>query len=184
MGRSQDQCATITIITLRGNQFHSFTHRWTFADETVWCVACNSTCSTISAGSPFTAIKHLITALAWRTETKHSSQSVHRFALLCAVVCCHVPIPTCVTSAAFTSVAVGELNAVVGPSGVTGVRQTLVDISLTTFTYVAGQAHTLVTSDAVHTFAIVEALGLICQWVSEGGAIIQINLTVDTFKRA
>lgn len=93
-------------------------------------------------------------------------------------------IPTCVTSAAFTSVAVGELNAVVGPSGVTGVRETLVDISLATFAYVTGQAHTLVTSDAVYAFAIVEALGLVRQWVSERGAIIQINLTVDTFKRA
>lgn len=171
-------------IIIRGNHILSFTHRWTFANESVWCVASNSTRSTVSAGSPFTAIKHLITTLAWRTETKHRSQSLHHFALLCAVVCCHVPIPTCVTSAAFTSVAVGQLNAVVGPSGITGVRQTLIDISLTTFTNVARQAHTLVTSDAVHTFAIVEALGLFCQWVSEGGAIIQINLTVDTFKKA
>lgn len=89
-------------------------------------------------------------------------------------------IPTCVPSAAFTSVAVGELNAVVGPPGVTGVRQTLVDISLTAFAHVAGQAHTLVTSDAVHAFAIVEALGLVCERVREGGAIIQVNLTVDT----
>lgn len=38
----------------------------------------------------------------------------------------------------------------------------------------------MVTSDAVHTFAIVEALGLVGQWVSGGVAVIQINLTVDT----
>lgn len=98
-------------------------------------------------------------------------------------MCRYVPIPTCVTRAAFTSVAVGELNAVVGPSGVTGVRQTFVDISLTTFAYVAGQAHALVTSDAVHALAIVETLGLVCHWVSEGGAIVQINLTVDALER-
>lgn len=38
----------------------------------------------------------------------------------------------------------------------------------------------MVSSNAVHTFAIVEALGLIGQWVGGGGAVIQINLTVDT----
>lgn len=106
---------------------------------------------------------------------------MHRFAPLGAARC---PIPTCVTGTAFTSVAIGELNAVVGPSGVAGVRQTLVDVPLAAFPYVAGQAHALVAPDAVHTFAIVEALGLVGEWVSEGGAIIQINLTVDTFNGA
>lgn len=105
------------------------------------------------------------------------------FLTLYSAGCCRVLIGTCVTGAAFTSVAVGQLNAVVGPSGITGVWQALVDVSLAAFTHVARQTHTLVTSNAVHTFAIVEAFGLIRQWVSEGGAIIQINLTVDTFKR-
>lgn len=41
----------------------------------------------------------------------------------------------------------------------------------------------MVTSNAVHTLAIVEALGLVGQWVSGGGAVIQINLTVDTYER-
>lgn len=114
-------------------------------------------------------------------KTKHSPQSVHHFAPPGAA---RGPIPTCVTGAAFTSVAVGELNAVVGPSGIAGVRQTLVDVPLAAFPDVAGQAHALVAPDAVHTFAVVEALGLVGEWVSEGGAIIQIYLTVDTFSGA
>lgn len=120
----------------------------------------------------------------WPGEQEKKKPQFSICAPFCTVARCYVAVPTCVTSAAFTSVAVGELNAVVGPSGVTGVRQTLVDVSLAAFTYVAGQAHALVTSDAVQAFAIVEALGLVCQWVSEGGAIIQINLTVDTFNNA
>lgn len=40
----------------------------------------------------------------------------------------------------------------------------------------------MVTSNAVHTLAIVEALGFVGQWVSRRCAVIQINLTVDTYK--
>lgn len=94
--------------------------------------------------------------------------------------CCQMHISTCVSSSAFASVAVGELNAVVGSSGVTGVRQTLVDITFTALAHIAGRAHTLVTSDAIHTLAVVEALGLVGQWVGGGVAVIQVNLTVDT----
>jgi len=92
-------------------------------------------------------------------------------------------ISTCVSSAAFTAVAVGELNAVVGPDGVTGVGQTLVDVAFAALTYVACRAHTLVTSNAVHTPPVIEALGLSGQRVAGGVAIIQIDLTVDAYRR-
>lgn len=145
----------------------------------------------VSAGPAFAAVEHLIATLAWRTAAKRTSQSVSQSFGTAGCGCgppLHPPPgtpspPTCVTGAAFASVAVGELNAVVGPSGVTGVRQTLVDIPLAAFADVAGQAHALVAPDAVHAFAVVEALGLVRQWVSEGGAVVQVNLTVDTFKR-
>lgn len=94
-----------------------------------------------------------------------------------------MPIRTCISSAAFAAVAVGELNAVVGPSGVAGVRQTLVDVTFAALSYVACRAHALVTSDAVYTLAVVEALGLVGQWVAGGGAVVQIDLTVDTYGR-
>lgn len=38
----------------------------------------------------------------------------------------------------------------------------------------------MVASNAVHTLAVVEALGLVGKWVSGRVAVIQINLTVDT----
>lgn len=161
---------------------HGFAHRWTFADETVRRVAGDRARPAVSAGPTFAAVEHLIAALAWRTAAKRTSQSVRRL-WRGWVRFCAASVPTCVTGAAFASVAVGELNAVVGPSGVTGVRQTLVDVPLAAFADVAGQAHALVAPDAVHAFAVVEALGLVGQWVSEGGAVVQVNLTVDTFKR-
>lgn len=112
----------------------------------------NGACPSVSAGSSFAAIKHLVTTL------------------------------TCISSTAFAAVAVGELDAVVGPSGVTGVRETLVDVTFTALAHVARRAHTLVASDAIHTFAIVEALGFVCQWVTGGVAVVQVNLTVDTLR--
>lgn len=91
-------------------------------------------------------------------------------------------ISTCISSTAFTAIAVGKLNAVVGPSGVTRVWQTLVDITFTALSHVTWWAYTLVASNAVHTLAIIKALRLIGQLVSEGIAVIQINLTVDTYE--
>lgn len=92
-------------------------------------------------------------------------------------------ICTCVSRAAFAAVAVGELNTVVRPLGVAGVRQTLVHVALTALSYVARWAHAPVTADAVHALAIIEALGLIGQRVAGGGAVIQVDLTVDTYGR-
>lgn len=112
-------------------------------------VASHCTCSTITAGSSFAPVKHLITTL------------------------------TCVARATFAAVAVGELYAVVRTPGVTGVRQALIDVSFTALANVARRTHALVASDAVDTFSVVEALGLMGGRVIKGVAIIQIDLTVD-----
>lgn len=88
---------------------------------------------------------------------------------------------TCISSATFATVAVGELHAVVGSSGVAGVRQTLVDIPLTSLAYVAWRTQALVATDAVHALAIVEALGFVGQWVGGGGAVVQVDFTMDPY---
>lgn len=87
----------------------------------------NSTCPAISAGSSFAAIKHFITTLTLRTEVKkkYASDSHEHLdtgnthSVYC--MCHYVHIGTCISSATLAAVAVGELNAVVGPPGVTGV---------------------------------------------------------------
>lgn len=116
------------------------------------CVTGNSTCSSIPAGPSFTAVKHFVTTL------------------------------TCISSATFTAVAIGELNAVIRASWVTWIRQTLVDIPLTALAYVAWWADALVSSYAVHTPAVVEALWLVGQGVSGRGAVVQIDLTVHALR--
>lgn len=88
-------------------------------------------------------------------------------------------ISTRVSRAAFAAVAVGELHAVVGASGVAGVRQALVDVALAALAHVARWAQALVAADAVHALAVVEALGLVGQRVGGGGAVVQVDLTVD-----
>lgn len=86
---------------------------------------------------------------------------------------------TCISCAAFAAVTVGELHAVVGSSGVAGVRQTLVDVPLTAFAHVAWRTQALVATNTIHTLAVVKALGLVGQRVGGGGAVIQVDLTVD-----
>lgn len=88
-------------------------------------------------------------------------------------------IYTRVSSATFAAVAVGELHAVVGSSGVAGVRQTLVDIPLTALAHVAWRTQALVAANTVHALAVVETLWLVGQRVCGGGAVIQVDLTVD-----
>lgn len=88
-------------------------------------------------------------------------------------------INTCVSCAAFAAVAVGELHTVVGSSGVAGVRQTLVDVPLAALAHVARRTQALVAADAVNTLAVVKALGLVGQRVGGGGAVVQVDLTVD-----
>lgn len=104
----------------------------------------------------------------WHRSKKHVSATLRKH----LDFCCWSTFSTCIPSAAFTPVAVGELDAVVGASGVTRIWQTLIDVPFTALTYITRWAHTLVASNAVHTLAIVKALGLISEWVSEGVAVI------------
>lgn len=113
------------------------------------CVTGNSTGSSIPARPPLATIKHLVTPLS------------------------------CISRSAFTTVAVGKLDAVVRPSGVTRVGQAFIDVALTAFANVTRWAQTLVASDAIYTLSIVEAFGLIRKWVAGRVAVIQINFTVD-----
>lgn len=75
--------------------------RWAFADKPVRCVTGNSTGPSITTRFPFTAIKYQVT------------------------------MSTCISSATLAAIVVGQLDAAVGASGVTGVGQTLVDVSFT-----------------------------------------------------
>lgn len=112
------------------------------------------------------------------------STFAHRQATVLLCSCCYrMKISTCVSGAALAAVAVGELNAVVGASRVTWVGQTLVDVTFAALAYVACRTHTLITSDAVHALAVVEALGLVGQGVGGRSAVVQVNLTVDTYRR-
>lgn len=85
---------------------------------------------------------------------------------------------TCVSGATLAAVVVGELDAAVRAPRVTGVGQTLVDVSLAALPYVSRGADAVVASDPIHTPAFVEALWLSGDRVGERVAVVDINLTV------
>lgn len=62
-------------------------------------------------------------------------------------------------ASADTLVVVGELDAVQTALGVTGVGETLVDVSFTSLASKARQASTAVAPNPVHTLTTVEAVG-------------------------
>lgn len=124
--------------------------RRTFADEAMWCITGHSTGASITTRFALTAIEHRVTAL------------------------------TCVSGATLAAVIVGELDTAVRSTRVTGVRQTLVHISLTALPHVSWRADAVVSSDSIHTLAFVEALWLFGDRVSEGVAVVHIDLTVNT----
>lgn len=63
---------------------------------------------------------------------------------------------------------------------VAGVRQALVDVALAALPHVSRRAVAVVASDSVHTLAFVEALWLFGERVSEGSAVVYIDLAVNT----
>lgn len=89
---------------------------------------------------------------------------------------------TRVSGATLAAVVVGELDAAVGSTRVTGVWQTLVHVSLTALPNISRRADAVVASDSIHTLAFVEALWLFSDWVSEGSAVVHIDLTVNTWR--
>lgn len=87
---------------------------------------------------------------------------------------------TCVSGAAVAAVAVGELDAAVRPPRVTGVGETLVDVSLAALPYVPRRADAVVAPHSIHTLALVETLGLVGDRVGEWVAVVHVDLTVHT----
>lgn len=85
---------------------------------------------------------------------------------------------TCVSGAALAVVIVGELDAAVRAVRVTGVGEALVDVSLATLAHVASGADAVVAADAVHTLALVEALGFVGDGVGGGVAVVYVDFAV------
>lgn len=110
----------------------------------------NSTGPSIATWLSFASIKHCVTAL------------------------------TCVSCATLAAVVVGELDAAVRAPRVTGVGQTLIDISLAALPHVPCGADAVVASDSIHTLAFIETLGLFGDRVGEGVAVVDVDLTVHT----
>lgn len=87
---------------------------------------------------------------------------------------------TCVPSATLAAIVVGQLDAAVRPSGVTGVGQALVDVSFTSLPNVARGTYAVVSSNSINTFSFVEALGLFGHKVDEWVAVVNVDFAVNT----
>lgn len=86
----------------------------------------------------------------------------------------------CVSGATLAAVVVGQLDAAVCASWVTGVGQTLVDISFTALPDISRRAYAVVASNSIHTFSFVKALGLFGNKVDKWVAVVNVDLTMDT----
>lgn len=87
---------------------------------------------------------------------------------------------TCEPGATLAAVVVGELAAAVRALRVTGVGETLINVSLAALTHVSRRADAVVASNSIHALPIVETLGLIGDWVGERVAVIDVDLTMHT----
>lgn len=87
---------------------------------------------------------------------------------------------TCVSGATLAAVVVGQLDAAVRASWVTGVGETFIHISLTALPDIPRGADALIPSDLIHTLALVEALWLFGERVEERVAVIDVDFTVHT----
>lgn len=90
-------------------------------------------------------------------------------------LCC-----TCVSCATLAAVVVCELDAAVRATGVTRVGQAFIDVTLTAFPHVSGQADAVVPTHTVHAAALVKAFGLVGDGVGEGCAVVNVDLAVHT----
>lgn len=114
------------------------------------CVTGHSTCASVPTWLSLTPIKHFITAL------------------------------TRVACTTLAAVVVRELCAAVCTPRVTRVGQTFVDVSLAAFAHVSRQACAVVPTNFVHTAALVKALGLLCDRVGKGCAVVDVDLAMNT----
>lgn len=92
--------------------------------------------------------------------------------------------PTSMARTALAVEVVDALHAVLGATGVTGVGQALVHVSLTALAHEAGWAGAAVAAHLVHAGAVVKALGAPGDGVDEGTAVVHVDLTVHTCRSA
>lgn len=85
---------------------------------------------------------------------------------------------TCVSGATLAAVVVGELDAAVRASWVTGVGETFIHVSLAALPDVPRGADALIPSDLIHTLPLVEALWLFGERVEERVAVVHVDFTV------
>lgn len=79
--------------------------------------------------------------------------------IICGHSCpgvCQMSVRTGVSCTALAAEVIGELYAVVGSVGVTGVRQALIDVSFAALAYKTGRTHAAVTAYAIHAPATVK----------------------------
>lgn len=83
-------------------------------------------------------------------------------------------------SATLAMEVIDALHAVLGSSGIAGIRQALVDVTLAALTHEARWAGAAVATHLIHTGAVVEALGAPRDGVDRGVTVIHVDLTVHT----
>ena len=89
---------------------------------------------------------------------------------------------TCEARLADTLVVIGQLDAVQTVGGIAGVRETLIYVSLTSFSCESRGAIAAISTHSVHTGAIVQALRRSTAQPQGWSTVIFIDLTENTFK--
>ena len=82
-----------------------------------------------------------------------------------------------------TQVVVGQLDAVQAVGGAAGVGETLVYVSLASFSGESRGTVAAVSAHSVHTGAVVQALGRSTTQPQGWSAVVFVDLTENTFKR-
>lgn len=91
---------------------------------------------------------------------------------------------TCEARLADTLVVIGQLDAVKTVGGIAGVRETLIYVSLTSFSCESRGAIAAVSTHSVHTGAIIQALRRSTAQPQGWSTVIFIDLTENTCKRS
>lgn len=90
---------------------------------------------------------------------------------------------TCEARLADTLVVIGQLYAVKTVSGTAGVRETLIYVSLTSFSYETRGTIAAVSTHSVHTSAIIQTLRRSTAHSRGWCTVIFIDLTENTFQK-
>lgn len=91
---------------------------------------------------------------------------------------------TCEARLADTLVVIGQLDAIKTVCGITGVRETLIYVSLTSFSCESRGTIAAVSTHSIHTSAIIQALRRSIAQSQGWSTVIFIDLTENTFKRS